>query len=56
MGLFRVVSSVPKMIMREGDSMSASVPLRLLLALLRNCARACRLPICRQGASSVAVR
>lgn len=50
MGLLRVVSSVPKMIMREGDRMSASVPLRLLLALLRNCASACRFPICKARA------
>ena len=44
-GLLSVVSTVPKMIMRAGDSTSANVPLRLLDALHRNCAIACRLPI-----------
>ena len=52
MGLLSVVSSVPKMIMRAGDSRSASVPLTDLLALLRNCASACRLPICAGAAGT----
>ena len=36
MGLFSVVSRVPKMAMRAGDRMSARVPLTLLEALQRN--------------------
>lgn len=45
-GLLMVVSKVPKMIMRAGDRMSAKVPLSDLEALDKNCAMACRLPIC----------
>ena len=45
-GLLMVVSRVPKMIMRAGDRMSANVPLKDLEALDKNCAMACKLPIC----------
>jgi hypothetical protein len=51
MGLFSVVSRVPKMTMRAGDSRSPSVPLADLVKLLRNCATACRFPICSAAGS-----
>lgn len=46
MGLLRVVSRVPMTTILAGDRMSARVPLRDLEALHRNCAIACKLPIC----------
>jgi hypothetical protein len=55
MGLFSVVSRVPKMTMRAGDSRSPSVPLADFVKLLRNCATACRFPICRAQQGPVVV-
>lgn len=46
MGLLMVVSSVPKTIMRAGDSRSPMTPDTDFDALHKNCAMACRLPIC----------
>lgn len=51
MGLLIVVSRVPKMTIRAGERMSASVPLTLFDMLERNCAIAWRFPICRDSRS-----
>ncbi len=46
MGLFMVVSRVPNTIMRAGESRSPITPDTDFEALHKNCAIACKLPIC----------